>query len=108
MLITNVEKFSTISNTILCKTENQLQPAYSMPQCETRYLRGKETKMIQTYPNNVRLIVNLDTEESRLMVGSRLLDIYNGTDIEKMRRMTSAAESLSLTIGHRSPHSVVR
>lgn len=39
-------------------------PAYSMPQCETRYLRGKETKMIQTYPNNVRLIVNLDTEES--------------------------------------------
>lgn len=60
-------------------------PAYSMPQCETRYLRGKETKMIQTYPNNVRLIVNLDTEESRLMVGSRLLDIYNGTDIEKMR-----------------------
>lgn len=81
-------------------------PAYSMPQCKTRYLRGKETKMIQTYPNNVRLIVNLDTEESRLMVGSRLLDIYNGTDIEKMRRMTSAAESLSLTIGHRSPDRV--
>ena len=81
-------------------------PAYSMPQCETRYLRGKETKMIQTYPNNVRLIVNLDTEESRLMVGSRLLDIYNGTDIEKMRRITSAAESLSLTIGHRSPDRV--
>ena len=74
-----------------------------MPQCETRYLRGKETTMIQTYPNNVRLI---DTEESRLMVGSRLLDIYNGTDIEKMRRITSAAESLSLTIGHRSPDRV--
>ena len=75
-------------------------PAYSMPQCETRYLRGKETKMVQSYPNNVRLVVNLDTEESRL------LGIYNGTDIEKMRRITSAAESLSLTIGHRSPDRV--
>ena len=74
-------------------------PAYSMPQCETRYLRGKET-------NNVRLVVNLDTEESRLMIGNRLLGIYNGTDIEKMRRITSAAESLSLTIGHRSPDRV--
>ena len=39
-----------------------------MPQCETRYLRGKETKMVQSYPNNVRLVVNLDTEESRLMM----------------------------------------
>ena len=77
-------------------------PAYSMPQCETRYLRGKETKMVQ----NVRLVVNLDTEESRLMIGNRLLGIYNGTDIEKMRRITSAAESLSLTIGHRSPDRV--
>ena len=81
-------------------------PAYSMPHCENRYRRGTDTTMIQTYPNNVRLIVNLDTEESRLMVGSRLLDIYNGTDIEKMRRITSAAESLSLTIGHRSPDRV--
>lgn len=107
MLITNVEKFSTISNTILCKTENQLQPRRTVCRnAKPATCGGKETKMIQTYPNNVRLIVNLDTEESRLMVGSRLLDIYNGTDIEKMRRITSAAESLSLTIGHRSPDRV--
>lgn len=86
--------------------KSSANPAYSMPQCETRYLREEETKMVQTYPNDVKLVVNLDTEESRLMIGERLFNIYIGTDIDKMRLMTSAAESLSLTTGHRSLDSV--
>ena len=60
-------------------------PAYSMPQCETRYLRGKETKMVQSYPNNVRLVVNLDTEESRLIGKHGKIDPVGTDEIDPVK-----------------------
>lgn len=76
------------------RNENAIA-ATGMPQCATRYRRGKETMMIQDYGHGVQLFINLDTDTSRLMAGDRLVDIYQGTTPEKMRRITAAAEGIA-------------